>query len=431
MIPRTSSPASRLSAWLLARRIALRYVRSGFSSSLVSFMSMLSIAGLAFGVSLLIIVMSVMNGFEREVRVNVLGLVPHLTVTPSDSARATLSASRWAGAAEQIRGSAGVVAVSPVVTSLGVAATQVASRAVMLNGVERRSGSLRRLESYAIAGDVESVASARWRVVLGATLAKELAVGVGDSIDLFSPTLTPNPLATVPTFRRFEVAAITRVGSEELDAKLVTLMIEDARSLLRIRSAQTALVVESEDVLRADSLGFGLRQRLGSEFSVESWTTSLGAIYRNIEFSRGIVGLMLWMLIAIAAFNLVVSLVMIVRDKRGDIAILMTLGADRETVSAIFLWQGLTIALVGVALGSALGIAGAYWVGDIAAAFERVSGVSLLNPEIYPIDFLPSQILVSDIVGVALGVFALSFLATIYPARQAAALRPASALRDG
>jgi lipoprotein-releasing system permease protein len=162
---------------------------------------------------------------------------------------------------------------------------------------------------------------------------------------------------------------------------------------------------------------------------IESWTATLGAIYRNIQFSRSIISFMLWLLIAIAAFNLVVSLVMIVRDKRDDVAILMTLGANANTVQAIFLWQGAAIALLGIAAGVGLGLLGALWVGEIAAAFEVLTGVVLLNPEIYPIDFLPSQILASDIAGIAAGVLVLSVLASLYPARQAAALRPASVLR--
>lgn len=409
----------------LARNIAMRYVRSGFSTSLVSFMSFLSIAGLSLGVALLILVMSVMNGFEREVRVNVLGLIPHLTLT----ADKPLSAEEWQALDEVVRKNNSVIATSPVISSVGVAATATASRAILINGVDTDSAPFRRLENSLISGSLPTLEDSRWQLVLGATLARNLGVGVGDEVNLYSPKLSPNPLATLPTFRRFRVAAITRVGSEELDAKLATISLADARALLRVREPQSALRIETRDVLNADNVAQTLLKDLDAGLYLESWTVSLGAIYRNIEFSRGIVGLMLWLLIAIAAFNLVVSLVMIVRDKRNDIAILMTLGADRRTVSSIFFWQGLAIALVGICIGSIIGVVAAYWVGDIAALFERVSGVSLLNPEIYPIDFLPSQILISDLVRVALGVLALALLASIYPARQAAGLRPASALR--
>ena len=409
----------------LARRIGSRYVRAGSSSSLVSFMSLISVAGLAFGVSLLIVVLSVMNGFEREVRENVLGIIPHLIV----SSERDLSIEQWDTLGANLSAVSEVVSLSRVISSFGVVATPTRSRAIAMNGVDVESESFARLGGYTIAGSIDRLTQARWQVVLGATLARDLGVEVGDFVDVFSPKFTPNPLAAMPTFKSFEIAAITRVGSEQLDANLITLTLADARALLRIRGPQTAFHLVTQDVLVADRV----RNRLSSQFEgsiiIESWTARLGAIYRNIQFSRSIISFMLWLLIAIAAFNLVVSLVMIVRDKRDDVAILMTLGANARTVQAIFLWQGVAIALLGIVVGVCLGLLGSLWVGEIAAAFEAVSGVVLLNPEIYPIDFLPSQILASDIAGIAAGVLILSILASLYPARQAAALRPAAVLR--
>ena len=409
----------------LARRIGSRYVRMGSSSSLVSFMSLISVAGLAFGVSLLIVVLSVMNGFEREVRENVLGIIPHLTV----SSEQDLSTEQWDRLGAALLAENDVISLSRVVTSLGVVATPTASRAIALNGVDVESDSFEKLSKYAVSGSLDRLAESRWRVVVGATLARDLGVEVGDSIDVFSPKLTPNPLATMPTFKSFEIAAITRVGSEALDAKLITLTLADARALLRMRATQSAFTLVTQDVLVADRVRNRLSSKFGDAIVIESWTATLGAIYRNIQFSRSIISFMLWLLIAIAAFNLVVSLVMIVRDKRDDVAILMTLGANTHTVQAIFLWQGAAIALLGIAAGVVLGVLGALWIGEIASAFEAVTGVVLLNPELYPIDFLPSQILASDIAGIAGGVLILSVLASLYPARQAASLRPASVLR--
>jgi lipoprotein-releasing system permease protein len=264
---------------------------------------------------------------------------------------------------------------------------------------------------------------------MGATLARELGLSVGDSVDLFSPRFIPNPLATKPTFKSFRVVAIVRVGSAEIDDSLVVISKRDARALLRVRSEQTALQLRSTDALGADALAYEIRSLLGSSVQVDTWTTTLGAIYRNIQFSRSIISLMLWLLVAIAAFNLVVSLVMIVREKRSDIGILMTLGAQPRTVLVIFLWQGLAIGLLGILIGSGLGLLGAYYVSDLVVAIESLSGAALLNPEIYPIDFLPSQILLSDVISIACGVSILSLAASLYPARQASRLRPALAIR--
>lgn len=412
-------------SFALARRIGLRYVRAGSSSSLAAFMSALSIAGLAFSVALLILVLSVVNGFEREVRENVLALVPHLVVTSSEP----LNAADWSDVEARLARVAEISEVEPVVASVGLVANAETSRAVVINGLDTEDEALARLGRFAVAGQVAELGAQRWGAILGASLARELGVDVGDTVDVFSPKLTPNPLATVPTFKAFQVVAITRVGSAEVDAKLVTLALPDARALLRERSPLNALHIQTRDVLLADSAGYAVRQALGPGFTTESWTATLGAMYRNIQFSRSIIGFMLWLLIAIAAFNLVVSLVMMVRDKRGDVAILITLGASARTIGGIFLWQGVAIAFIGVALGTGLGVVAALWIGELASAFERATGVVLLNPDVYPIDFLPSQILLSDLLVVASGVLVLAVLAAVYPARQAAALKPAVVLR--
>ena len=408
-----------------AGRIGARYVSSSSRHGLASFMSWLAIGGIALGVALLIIVLSVMNGFEREMRENVLGLVPHLTVSAKDS----LSAAQWQTVTQQLNRVDDVEHIDPVVSSLGIAATPRASGAILISGVEAESSVLAKLGDFTVAGSTREIGVSRWTLVMGATLARELGLSVGDSVDLFSPRFIPNPLATKPTFKSFRVVAIVRVGSAEIDDSLVAISKRDARALLRVRSEQTELQLRSTDALGADALAYEIRSLLGSSVQVDTWTTSLGAIYRNIQFSRGIISLMLWLLVAIAAFNLVVSLVMIVREKRSDIGILMTLGAQPRTVLAIFLWQGLAIGLLGILIGSGLGLLGAYHVSDLVAAIESLSGAALLNPEIYPIDFLPSQILLSDVITIACGVSILSLAASLYPARQASRLRPALAIR--
>ena len=164
--------------------------------------------------------------------------------------------------------------------------------------------------------------------------------------------------------------------------------------------------------------------------NLDSWTRQLGAIYNNIQFSRYIISFMLWLLIAVAAFNLVVSLIMIVRDKRADIAILRTLGASPRLIQRIFLWQGCLIGLFGIAIGVALGVLGSFQVSNVAAWIESRFGVQLLNPEVYPLDFLPSELALGDVVTVIVGVLVLSLLATVYPASRAASVQPAQALRD-
>ena len=323
----------------IPRLIALRYLSVGKHSHLVSFMSVISIFGLALGVAILITVLSVMNGFDHEMRENILG------------------------------------------------------------------------------------------VVLGQTLASRLAVTVGDNVDIFSAAISINPVTPLATFKSFEVVGIFKVGSLELDSEMALINLSSARVLFKIRPPYNGLRIRTSEVLNADPIRLELARALPATVSVQSWTAALGGIYNNIKFSRSIISFMLWLLIGVAAFNLVVSLIMIVRDKRGDIAILRTLGASPAMINRIFMWQGCLIGAIGITIGVALGVLGSLKISDLATAIESRFSLQLLNAEVYPIDFLPSQLYYGDVLMVTAGVLLLSFLATLYPARRAAAVQPAEALR--
>ena len=266
-------------------------------------------------------------------------------------------------------------------------------------------------------------------MVLGATLAQRLGVGLGDSIDLFSPSVSINPLTPLATFRSFEVVGIYRVGSEELDGRLAIIPLQSARALFRLRSPYNTLRVSVDDVLQADSVMNNLADAMPPGFLLQSWSAQFGSIYENIRFSRGIIGFMLWLLVGVAAFNLVVNLIMIVRDKTGDIAILRTLGAEPRTIYRIFIWQGVLIGALGLLIGIFLGVLGALNISSFASGLESAFDIQFFNAEVYPIDFLPSQLAMSDVLTVSIGVIILSLLATLYPSRRAAAVNPAAALR--
>lgn len=409
-----------------ARYIALRYVSVGRRSQLVSFMSALAIFGLALGISLLITVLSVMNGFDREVRENILGIIPHLVLRTSES----LDEQEWQALEAQMLAHPQVLATAPVIEQAGVVATAGFSQGVLINGIEvSREAAISRIDRFMEAGSLEALATTRWGVVLGATLARALAVEVGDRVDVFSLNVSLNPLTPLANFRGFEVVGIYRVGTQELDAELVLMNAAAARSLWRLRTPYTALRVKLQDVLAADTVRRSLLSEVPTHVTLESWTLNFGSIYDNILFSRSIVGLMLWLLIAVAAFNLVVSLIMVVRDKRGDIAILRTLGASPATINRIFLWQGCMVGLIGTLIGMVLGILGSLWVGDLARLIETAFQIQLLSADVYPLDFLPSELRLSDLLWVSAGVMLLSLAATVYPARRAAAVLPAEALR--
>jgi len=410
----------------LAKFIATRYISVGKRSQLVSFMSAVSIFGLALGVTILITVLSVMNGFDREVRENILGIVPHITLSTGEN----FSQQDWQQLEEMVAQRADVEAVAPLIEQTGIVANAAYSKGVLVNGIDAgREASISLLDRFMVAGSLAALADERWGVVLGQTLAANLGVSVGDSVDLFSLAINVNPLTPLPSYRAFRVVGIYRVGTQELDSELAVINIAAARALFKLRNSYTGLRVRLQDVLAADQVRLELQPQLPPGMQLVTWTQLFGSVYENILFSRTIVGLMLWLLVAVAAFNLVVSLIMVVRDKRSDIAILRTMGASPRTIGQIFMLQGFMVGVIGVAIGITLGVLAALGVGDLARLIESWLGVQLLNAEVYPIDFLPSQIKLSDLVGISLGVLFLSILATIYPARRAASVQPAEALR--
>ena len=410
----------------LARYIALRYVSAGRGSGLVSFMSAVSILGLAFGIALLLTVLSIMNGFDREMRLNVLGIVPHITVRSMDG----LSDQDWQDLQSGLAASAEIASISPIIEMQAVIATGAGNSGVMANGIDPDlEAGVSAIDRFMREGSLRALGESRWGIVIGESLARSLDAGLGDRVSLYSPALAVNPLTQTVNFRQFEISGIFRVGSRDLDSRLVLINRAAAQALFRLRSPQNAIWIRTNDVLTADRVLAELGPDLPPEVSGDSWITQFGAVYENIRFSRALISFLLWLLIAVAAFNLVVSLIMIVRDKRADIAVLRALGAAPQTINRIFIWQGALIAVTGIGLGLAAGVLGSLYVSDLARFIEVRFGIELLNADVYPMDYLPSYLQISDIVSVSAGVLLLSLLATIYPARRAAAVRPAVALR--
>ena len=406
--------------------IAMRYVRVGKRSHLVSFMSAISIVGLSLGVGILITVLSVMNGFDQEMRENILGIVPHVTVSSDEN----LSSEAWQEIEQTIYASSRVVSSAPVIEVAGVVASEEGSKGVVVNGINAElEPTVSAIDRFINEGSLAQLENERWGIIIGETLAQRLQVEVGDAVDLYSSSVTLNPLTPLANFRQFELVGVFRVGSQELDAEMVVINIEAARALFRLRGPFNGLRIRTDDVMQADNTRLQLASELPTTVTISSWTAQFGAIYENIVFSRSIISFMLWLLVVVAAFNLIVSLIMIVRDKKGDIAILRTLGASPKLINRIFMWQGCLIGAFGIAIGLVLGIIGSLQITNIAEFIEEKFSIQFLNAEVYPIDFLPSQLSFVDVTVVIAGVFILALLATVYPARRAAAIRPAEVLR--
>ncbi|MDG1952243.1 MAG: ABC transporter permease [Gammaproteobacteria bacterium] len=412
----------------LSSHIALRYLGTSNHSHLSVFMSRLAVLGLVFSTAILILVLSVMNGFDREMRESILGVIPNISISTDE----ITSEHDWDEIKEFVEADSRVISAGYSVEAFGVASSAKNVKAVAISGIDPKFEARNSvIENFMIAGGLPGLKSNLWGIVLGRTLGELLEVEIGESVEIFSPRLQQNPVSVMPTFKRFTVVGIYDVGTQTLDSGMVMINIEAARRLIRSRSEQTNLNIRIEDVLNADEIALDLIKALPENVSVVSWTSSLGNIYENIRLSKSIVGLMLWFLVMIAVFNLVVSLRMVVREKRGDIAILKTMGGSQWLVAQVFLLQGLGIAVLGAGVGLFLGVLGALNIDSFVSFLDNQLGRPLMSKEIYPLDFLPIDLRILDLALIIIGVVFLSVCASLVPAYKAAKGNPIVMLRGG
>lgn len=416
----------------MARKVPLyigrRYASLRSRNLLVGFISTLSVLGLALGVAILITVLSVMNGFDRELRQTILGLVPHISAT-TQRGSPLRTEQQWQTYLEEVRGFPGVTAAAPLVQLQGMLLAGGRSRGILLNAVEpdlERQVSI--IDNFMTAGGLDTLEGGAYNILLGAGLAESLGVGPGDSVTLVSTEVPITLLGGFPRKKAFTVSGIFQVGSQ-LDSNLALVHMDDAQTLYRLGRRIHGLRIQVDELFAVGGIGQGLREVLPPDTALRYWTVDFGPMYENIRLSKTLVGLLLFLLVAVAAFNVVVSLFMVVRDKQGDIAILRTMGGSVPTIRNIFLVQGFIIGLIGTGVGLILGILFALSVSEIVAGIESLLGIDFLSAEIYPVNYLPSQIQVRDLLLVCGVSLLLSLLATIYPAVTAARVRPAEALR--
>lgn len=412
----------------LSSHIALRYLGTSNHSHLSVFMSRLAVLGLVSSTAILILVLSVMNGFDREMRESILGVIPNISISTDE----ITSEHDWDEIKEFVEADSRVISAGYSVEAFGVASSAKNVKAVAISGIDPKFEARNSvIENFMIAGGLPGLESNLWGIVLGRTLGELLEVEIGESVEIFSPRLQQNPVSVMPTFKRFTVVGIYDVGTQTLDSGMVMINIEAARRLIRSRSEQTNLNIRIEDVLNADEIALDLIKALPENVSVVSWTSSLGNIYENIRLSKSIVGLMLWFLVMIAVFNLVVSLRMVVREKRRDIAILKTMGGSQWLVAQVFLLQGLGIAVLGAGVGLFLGVLGALNIDSFVSFLDNQLGRPLMSKEIYPLDFLPIDLRILDLALIIIGVVFLSVCASLVPAYKAAKGNPIVMLRGG
>ena len=380
-------------------------------------------AGIALGVAALIVVLSVMNGFQKEVRDRMLSVLSHIEITSPNGL------ANWESVSEKLSGQAHVLGVAPMVSSQGLLSRGESMRGVALRGVAPElEGKVSDLPKQFVAGSMNDLKPGQFGVVLGAQLAGTLGVRIGDRVSLLVPEGDLTPAGMMPRMRALQVVGIIDSGHYEYDSTLAIMHWRDAAALLRM-SDPTGLRVKVDDMQRAPEIAVKLAQVVPQALWVSDWSRSNRNWFAAVQTEKKMMFIILTLIIAVAAFNLVSTLVMTVTDKQADIAILRTMGASAGLVQRIFLVQGLAIGLLGSLSGVVFGLLIALNIDVIVPFIEALFRVQFLPRDIYFISQLPSDVRFDDVLTVGVMAFVLSILATIYPSRRAAQVKPAEALR--
>ncbi|HXF09005.1 MAG TPA: lipoprotein-releasing ABC transporter permease subunit [Candidatus Acidoferrales bacterium] len=405
--------------------IGLRYSRSRRRNHFISFISLISMLGVALGVAALIVVLSVMNGFEQELRQRILGMTAHATVSNFD-----VRVEDWPRLAEQAANHPHVIGTAPYIEGEAIFRHGRILTGGMLYGVlPEREGQVSDVGRRMVAGRLEDLTDGGYGVVLGKALAEALGVGLGDAVDLMVPQANLTPAGLIPRLRRFRVVGVFEVGMYEYDRTQAFVHIRDAARLMDLGEAVSGVRLRLDDLYRAPQVSRDLVQILDPGYFATDWTRRHANFFRAIRTEKTVMFIILAMIVGVAAFNIVSTLVMVVTDKQGDIAILRTLGASPASIMGIFIVQGVLIGVVGTLAGVAIGTLVAVNVETLVPLIERAVGFQFLPADVYYISELPSRVEIADIVQIAVLAFALSLLSTLYPAWRAARTEPAEALR--
>lgn len=379
---------------------------------------------MALGVMALIVVLSVMNGFDREIKNRLLRVVPHITVVRAQG----FSADDIDTLRPQIMAHTNIRSVVPMVQSFAMLSHEAEQSGVMLQGVDPQWATLDMVKEHMISGYLEHLQPGEFGVVLGSQVARRLNVFVGDRVQVTMPDITVTPAGIFPRIKALRVTGIFEVGAQ-VDSSVAFVHQQDARKLLRLGNSFQGMQLQLEDAYVADQWIAEVGETVLPGLAWRSWTHSMGTLFQAMRMEKVVVSLLLSVIIAVAAFNIVASLVLMVADKRRDIAVVRTMGATSSLVMGIFVVQGMTVGTMGIVAGTLLGCLLAYFIGDVVGLIERVAGIYLFDPSVYLISALPSRILLADVVTVVGSAFMISFLATLYPAWRAGQVLPAEALR--
>ncbi|MDC1284920.1 lipoprotein-releasing ABC transporter permease subunit [Gammaproteobacteria bacterium] len=405
--------------------IGLRYLRAKRRNHFISFISMSSVIGISLGIVVIITVLSVMNGFQSEIRDRMLQMTAHATLLELDGSLAD-----WQSIAERLQGHEDIVAQAPFVEGQVMLVKGKQVTGVMLRGIEPNlEGNVSSLEGFIVEGDINSLQDSQFNIFMGAELATYLGVSVGERITLITPEASVTPAGIMPKLKRLQVAGIYQVGMNQIDRNTAVVHIADAQRLFRMKDEVSGIRLKLNDLFQAPLLARALNQSFEGKYWVTDWTRSNRNFFRAIKMEKTMMFIIMILIVAVAVFNVVSMLVMVVTDKQSDIAILRTMGFSPRSVMWVFIIQGSMIGLVGTVLGVAGGLILASNLQTVVAGIESLLQVKFLDASVYYISDLPSKILASDVMIVAGLSFFLTVIATLYPALRAAKTQPAAALR--
>jgi lipoprotein-releasing system permease protein len=409
-------------------QVGLRYTRSGKRSGrrngFISFISALSMAGIALGVAALIVVLSVMNGFQKEVRDRMLSVLSHIEVVATHKPLMD-----WQAVVDQSKRHPLVRAGAPYVSGQAMLTRDDIVRGVMVRGIEPKlEAGVSEVGTQVIAGTLNDLIPGEFGIAIGKVMAFQLGARVGDRLALIAPQGTVTPAGVVPRVRQFTVVAVFESGHYEYDSTLVLTAMEDAARLFRVEGV-SGVRLRTDDMQQAPRVAGELMAGLPSGLLARDWSGENRNWFAAVQIEKRMMFIILTLIVAVAAFNLVSMLVMTVTDKRSDIAILRTLGASPRSIMSIFVVQGALVGLLGTLLGVVLGTVLALNIGSVVGFVERLFGFQVLPAGVYFINHLPSDLHASDVITIGLTSCVLALAATIYPSLSASRVRPAEALR--
>jgi lipoprotein-releasing system permease protein len=405
--------------------IGLRYTRAKQRTGFISFISIISVVGMALGMMVLITVLSVMNGFQREIRTRILGVASHVQISGPNN---TLE--NWQKVAEQASHHEQVIATAPYISAQGLLTYGSAVRGVFVRGiVPQQEERVAEFDQHMRNGRLDALKPGEFGIILGGQLARTLGVSPDEKVVLVAPQGQVTPAGILPRLKQFTVVGIFNVDHFEYDSGLALVHLDDARTLFRFGDAVSGVRLKLKDLFQSRTVARDLTRMISPDVYISDWTMQHANLLRAIEIEKRMMFLIIFLIIAVAAFNIVSSLVMAVKDKQADIAILRTLGASPGSITKIFLVQGMMVGVLGTVLGLVSGVILALNVDSVVLFIETVFGFKFFSKDVYLISDLPSELQTLDVAITATASFLLSLLATLYPSYRASKVNPAEALR--